>query len=238
MLPFLLILGLFVFFTVVGQALLSGLKVRFGVLWSWFLAPTMGMSVTMLLATEGSKLGHPIRSVGPWVAIGLAVASVAVLLWRRPKLPCRQLRPFAILLVLYLVYAGWPMFKFGFKWISYGNDDMANYTLGAERFLNNSYYFLPEQTELEGRDYSQHFWFMHALQQIRPGSEMMLAWTCSITGLNPHQVFMPVIFTFTLLQLASIGALVLYWGKIGGWRCSRWRSWRSARSSASAPFTS
>jgi hypothetical protein len=213
MLPFLLILGLFVFFTVVGQALLSALKIRFGTLWSWFLAPTMGMSVVMLLANAGSKWGHPVRAIGPWIALLLGVASIAVFFWRRPVLPFRQLRPFAILLVLYLVYAGWPMFKFGFKWISYGNDDMANYTLGAERFLNNSYYFLPEQTELEGRDYSQHFWFMHALQQIRPGSEMLLAWTCSITGLNPHQVFMPVIFTFTLLQLASVGALVLYQGR-------------------------
>ncbi len=213
MLPFLLILGLFVFFAAVGQAVLSALKVRFGTLWSWFLAPTLGMSLTILLVNEGSKCGQPVRIVGPWVTAFLAIATIAVFVWRRPKLPFRQLRPFAIVLLLYLVYAGWPMFKFGFKWISYGNDDMANYTLAAERFLNNSYYFLPQQTELEGRDYSQHFWFMHALQQIRPGSEMTLAWACSLTGLNPHQVFMPVIFSLTLLQLCSIGALVLYQGR-------------------------
>mgnify|MGYP003334281938 CR=1 FL=1 len=46
MLPFLLILGLFLFFTVVGQAVLAGLKVRFGVLWSWLLSPTLGMGMT------------------------------------------------------------------------------------------------------------------------------------------------------------------------------------------------
>lgn len=213
MLPFLLIIGLFSFFTFIGQAVLSGLKVRFGVLWSWFLAPSMGMGITVLFINGISKWGHPIKPYGPWVTLVLAVAAVAVFIWRRPVFPFRKLLPFGAVLFLYLLYTGWPMFLFGFKWISYGNDDMANYTLAAERFLNNSYYFLPEQTQLEGTDYSQHFWFMHALQQIRPGSEMLLAWSCSITGLNPHQVFMPVIFAMSLVQMCGLGALVLYRGR-------------------------
>ncbi len=213
MLPLLLIIGLFSFFTVLGQAVLSGLKVRFGVLWGWFLAPTMGMGIVVLFINGFSKWGHPIKPVGPWVTLALAVGSLAVFIWRRPVFPFRKLLPFGAVLFLYLLYSGWPMFHFGFRWISYGNDDMANYTLAAQRFLNNGYYFLPEQTQLEGSDYSQHFWFMHALQQIRPGSEMLLAWTCSITGLNPHQVFMPVIFTLSLVQMCSLGALILYQGR-------------------------
>ena len=213
MLPLLLILGSFAFFTLVGKALLSGLKVRFGVLWGWFLAPTLGMGVTVLAVNAGSKWGYPIKSFGPGLTIALTLASIGVFIWRRPAFPFRKLIPFLAVLLVYLAYTGWPMFKFGFNWISYGNDDMANYTLAAERFLNNSYYFLPEQTQLEGTDYSQHFWFMHALQQIRPGSEMILAWACSLTGLNPHHVFMPVIFTLTLLQLCALGALVLYKGR-------------------------
>ena len=213
MLPLLLIIGLFTFFTFVGQAVLAGLKVRFGVLWSWFLAPTLGMGITILVINGISKWGHPIKPYGPWATLALAVAALAVFIWRRPVFPLRKLLPFGAVLFLYLLYTGWPMFHFGFRWISYGNDDMANYTLAAERFLNNGYYFLPEQTQLEGTDYSQHFWFMHALQQIRPGSEMILAWTCSITGLNPHQVFMPVIFTLSLVQMCSLGALVLYKGR-------------------------
>jgi hypothetical protein len=45
---------------------------------------------------------------------------------------------------------------------------MANYCLAADRFLHHGYYDLPAQTDLEGRDYTQHYWFMHGLQQIRP----------------------------------------------------------------------
>ncbi|MSU70586.1 MAG: hypothetical protein EXS39_07420 [Opitutaceae bacterium] len=213
MLPLLLILGVFLFFTAVGQAVLCGLKVRFGVLWSWLLAPTLGMGITVLAVNAGSKWGQPVKATGPGITIALAAATIAVFIWRRPAFPFRKLLPYLAVLFCFLLYTGWPMFRFGFNWISYGNDDMANYTLAAERFLNNSYYFLPEQTQLEGKDYSQHFWFMHALQQIRPGSELVLAWICSLTGLNPHQVFMPVIFALALLQICSLGALSLHRGR-------------------------
>jgi hypothetical protein len=213
MLPFLFILGVFLFFTLLGQAIVSGLKVRFGVLWSWFIAPTLGMGLTVLAINAASKWGYSVRVAGPWVTVGLGVVALGILIWRRPVFPWRQLLPFYGLLIAYLIYTGWPMFRFGYNWVSYGNDDMANYTLAAERFLNNAYYYLPTQTELEGTDYSQHFWFMHALQQIRPGSELLLAWACSITGLNPHQIFMPIIFSLTLLQLFSLGALTLFRGR-------------------------
>lgn len=213
MLPFLLILGIFVFFTIVGKAVLTALKVRFGVLWSWLLAPTLGMGMTVLAVNAFSKWGQPVKATGPGITIALAIAAIAILVWRRPAFPWRALLPIYAVLLVFVIYTGTPMFKFGFNWISYGNDDMSNYTLAAERFLNDAYYFLPSQTELQGTDYSQHFWFMHALQQIRPGSELLLAWACSVTGINPHQAFMPIIFALSLLQLCSIGALVLYRGK-------------------------
>jgi hypothetical protein len=213
MLPLLLILGLFLFFTLVGQAVLAGLKVRFGVLWGWLISPTLGMGMTVLVINSFSKWGFPIAWTGPWATIVMALVAAGVLVWRRPPFPRRVLWPVGVMLLAFLVYTGLPMFPFGFSWISYGNDDMANYTLAAQRFLNNSYYFLPEQTQLEGSDYSQAFWFMHALQQIRPGSELLLAWTCSLTGLNPHQIFMPVIFALSLVQITCLGALILFQGR-------------------------
>jgi hypothetical protein len=213
MLPFLLILALFVFLTAVGRAVVSLLRPRLGILWGWFISPTVGLALVIILMTRLNIWGIPVKTFGPWLAGGLAVFAAAVIAWRRPVLPWRQLRPFALLTMLFVVYAGWPMFRFGFNWISYGNDDMANYCLAADRFLNHGYYDLPEQTQLEGRDYPQHYWFMHGLQQIRPGSELMLAFASSITRLTPHEVFMPVIMMFSMLQIWAMGAVAIVRGR-------------------------
>lgn len=213
MLPFLLILALFTFLTVVGQAVIALLRPRLGVLWSWFLSPAAGLAILIVLTTRLNIWGLPVKTFGPWLAVGLLAASVAILWWRRPVFPWRQLRPFALLVLLFVVYAGWPMFRFGFDWISYGNDDMANYCLAADRFLQHGYYDLPQQTELEGRDYSQHYWYMHALQQIRPGSELVLAFASSVTGLNPHEVFMPVIIMFSMIQIGAMGGVAMFRGR-------------------------
>lgn len=213
MLPFLLVLALFAFFTVVGQAVVSLFRPRLGVLWSWFISPTVGLATVVVIGTRLNVWGLPLKVFGPWLTVGLLVAAAGVLWWRKPKFPWRQLSKFAALATLFVIYAGWPMFKFGFNWISYGNDDMANYCLAADRFLHHGYYELPEQTHLEGRDYTQHYWFMHGLQQIRPGSELTLAYAASVTGLKPHQVFMPVIMVFSMLQIFALGAVAIWRGR-------------------------
>lgn len=213
MLAFLLVLALFVFLTAVGRAVVALLRPRLGVLWSWFISPTVGLALLVVIMTRLNVWGLPVKAFGPWLAAALAVFAAGVLAWRRPVLPWRQLAPFGALLLLFVVYAGWPMFRFGFNWISYGNDDMANYCLAADRFLHHGYYELPEQTHLEGRDYGQHYWFMHGLQQIRPGSELTLAFAASVTGLNPHEVFMPVILMFSLLQICAMGAIAIWKGR-------------------------
>jgi len=213
MIPFLLILALFVFLTAVGAAVVSLFRPRLGVLWGWFLSPTVGLALLVVIMTRLNIWGIPVKTFGPWLVGGLAVFAVGVLWWRRPVFPWRQLRPFALVTLLFVVYAGWPMFRFGFNWISYGNDDMANYCLAADRFLNHGYYDLPEQTQLEGRDYPQHYWFMHGLQQIRPGSELVLAFVCSVTRLTPHEVFMPAILMFSMLQIWAMGAVAMFRGR-------------------------
>src|SRR6185369_16047150 len=170
-----LVLGLFLCLTFVGQAVVALFRPRLGVLWSWFIAPTVGLAVFILIMTRLNVWGIPIRVVGPWTTGILLVLSAIVFWWRRPVVPWRALAPFFAITVAYLLYTGFPLFRFGFNWISYANDDMANYCLAAERFLAHGYYELPLQTDLEGRDYAQHYWFMHGLQQIRPGSELTIA---------------------------------------------------------------
>ncbi|MEI6106022.1 MAG: hypothetical protein WCR49_03320 [Opitutae bacterium] len=213
MLAILFVLVLFVFFTLVGQAVISLLRPRMGVLWSWFVSPTVGLALLIVVMTRLNIWGLPVKAFGPWLALAMAVFAGLVFWWRRPYLPWRQLRWFLLPALFFVVYAGWPMLRYGFNWISYGNDDMANYCLAADRFLHHGYYDLPAQTDLEGRDYTQQYWFMHGLQQIRPGSELTLSFASSVSGLNPHEVFMPVIIVFSLMQIFALGAIAVYRGR-------------------------
>jgi hypothetical protein len=213
MIALLLVLGLFLYLSFIGQALVSVFKPRLGVLWSWFVAPTFGLAAIILLSTRLNVWGLPVKVFGLWMTVALAVAAAAVWWWRRPVLPWRQLAPFFAICCVYVLYTGWPMLRFGFDWISYGNDDMANYCLAADRFLNHGYYDIPLQTDLEGRNYAQHYWFMHALQQIRPGSELTVAWIASITGLKAHEAFMPAILLLSLLQIFALGSIVVFRGR-------------------------
>ena len=127
MIALLLVIGLFLYLTFVGQAVVSLLKPRLGVLWSWFIAPTVGLALVVVLVTRLNVCGIPVKDFGPWLTIGLAVASAAIFAWRRPTFPWRKLAPFFLIVVGYLLYTCWPMLRFGFNWISYGNDDIAIY---------------------------------------------------------------------------------------------------------------
>ncbi len=213
MIPLLLVVALFLFLTFVGQAVISLLRLRLGVLWSWFMAPMTGLALLLVIGTRLSVWGIPFKLVGPWLTLGLAVFAGLVWWWRRPIVPWRQLAPFGAVALGYLLYTGWPLFLYGFNWVSYGNDDMANYCLAADRFLKHGYYDLPTQTDLEGIDYTQHYWFMHGLQQIRPGSELTVAWVSSLTGRFPYEVFMPAILMMSMIQIFAMGAVTLYRGR-------------------------
>jgi hypothetical protein len=211
--PLLLVAGLFIYLSMLGQAVVSLFKPRLGVLWSWFAAPTIGLALILVVITRLSVWGIPVKTAGPWTTVVLGVLAAAVLIWRRPAFPLRKMAPFLLVAAGTLFYIGWPAIRFGFNWISYGNDDMANYCLAAERFLEHGYYDVPMQTDLEGRDYSQHYWFMHALQQIRPGSELTISWISSLTGRKPHEVFMPAILMLTLMQLFALGSVAIWRGR-------------------------
>ena len=52
MIALLLVIGLFLYLTFVGQAVVSLLKPRLGVLWSWFIAPTVGLALVVVLVTR------------------------------------------------------------------------------------------------------------------------------------------------------------------------------------------
>lgn len=209
-------LAIFLFWTLSGRSIISLVFPRHPVLKAWLLAPAIGLSTTIFAVTffnQWGENGIPVKFVAFPILAGLSAGTIAILLWRRPVLPWKQAGIFAGLTIFYLVYAGWPLFQTGWNWLSYGNDDMANYCMAASRSLDNGFYRLPTMPELEGTDYTQYLWFMHVAGLMRFGSELTLSWVAGITGLNPLSIFMPVLLALGLTQLWSLAYLVLSFGR-------------------------
>ena len=206
---FALIILLFCFWSIVGFGLVSWLRGRRNLLQNALLAPVAGLSATVLLVMWVNAF-VPLRFGGPVVALILLALSVWLLRRTAPVLPVRRLLPFVAVLLLAAVLTGYPTFVFGFNWISYGNDDMANYCLGAKLFLNHAQFVAPSASDvIADRDVSLFYWFFLVVSAIRHGAEETLGWVCSVTGLSSHQAFMPFILGMNLVLISSSGALVL-----------------------------
>ena len=209
MLAFGLSIMLFILWAVVGHAVLAGLY-RYGDrLQTLLLAPIVGLATTTLATFWLNWLGFPVESFGVGLAIVLFLVSTT-LLWRlRPKLAWSGYTPFVGILLLALLLTGRPMLEFGFDWVSYANDDMANYCLAAQRLLNHGFFDSPDPKALAtGQDYSLFYWFVHVPGRARFGSELILAWVCSLTNLTTDQAFMPTILTLHLILISTTAGLV------------------------------
>lgn len=210
-------IAFFVFLVAVGRAVLALAGYRHSALRAWLLAPSLGLCALLLLLMMGNQAGLPIRSFAGWLGGALALGG-AVALWRlRPAFPRRALAPFAILVLVNLFWTGWPALEFGFNWVSYANDDMVNYCLAAERFADRGFWAVPDPIDTNLRDYTQHYWYMHASDLMRFGAEHTLAWLVSITRMQAIQLFMPLILSLAGVQLCAVGALVLHRGRYRRW---------------------
>lgn len=187
---------------------MSLLRFPFPIFRQWLLAPAVGLSTVLLLVTIFNQAGIPVGRFGFILAIALFAMGWFAFVRRRPIFPWRQLGLFFAVALCALFYTGWPALRFGFNWVSFGNDDMANYCLSAFRYLHNGFYRVPTVAELSGTDYSQYLWFLEVRQFMRFGSDILLAWVSSISGLAPLKAFMPTILAFGLVQLFSLAGLV------------------------------
>jgi hypothetical protein len=192
----------------VGYAVTSGLHAGGSRLQKLLLAPAVGLAVTVICLFGLSRLGLPVSAFAIPLAV-LILLGAALLLWRtRPGVDWRRAWPYGVVLAFALVATGRPMFQYGFDWVSYCNDDMANYALAADWFYHHGYYDLPRADEIiQGRHYSADYWFLYHGMKSRPGCELVLAWVSRCTGLTAHQVFMPVILAFHLGLLLAAAAL-------------------------------
>src|SRR2546422_6034271 len=210
MVAFALVLAIFCYWSVIGFALVSRLRSRVNLLQNALLAPVTGLVATVLLVFWINLAGIPVRYGGPAVTLGLA--AVAAWLFKRSSaiVPARRLLPFVAVLLLAALVTGYPILRFGFDWVSYGNDDMANYSLAAKLFLNHGHFELPDpNTVLENRDLGPLWWYYVVVGANRHGTDELLAWVASLTGLWPVQAYMSLMLSLHLVLISAAGSLIL-----------------------------
>ena len=206
---FLLTLGIFLYFGTVGFTLLSLFPPRLRIVQGILAAPSVGVAVLILVTFYVNRAGVPVKDFGLSLATGLLVACVFTIGLLRPVFPIKKVLPYVMIAVLGMALAARPMFEFGFDWISFANDDMANYSLGAQRFYEGGYFSSPDmESFFQGRNYSDAFWFMHVFAHARSGSELLLALVWASVGKNPHQMFMPVVIALNGALLFAGAALL------------------------------
>jgi hypothetical protein len=216
--------ALFVFWTALGYAVLRIVKVDLDPLQELLLSPVVGVVATCIPLFLINGAGVPVVRFATPLTVALLIFAAVPLMVGRRALPLREWRPFGLVLLGALLVIGWPLLQYGFDWLSLCNDDMANYCLGAGRFLRYGFFDVPSARQLiEGRDYTQFYWFLHVPMMVRPGIELMLAWVIALTQLTPHEIFMPTTLAFHLCQISALAALVAQTPKLrapAAWACA------------------
>ncbi|MES2355449.1 MAG: hypothetical protein V4568_13825 [Pseudomonadota bacterium] len=202
-------LGLFLYYSFVGFAVATALKAGRAGLQRILISPALGIATLVVPLFFLSRAGLPVARIAPAITIGFGLLALIFLVLRRPSVSWRSMRWPGLILVLALSLNAWPMARFGFDWGSFSNDDMANYCLAAQRFLQHGYYDMPDLAAyFAGKDYSSAYWYMHVAAGARPGSELMLAAVWAVSGLNAHQIFMPTIMALHLAVITAAAAAV------------------------------
>src|SRR5579883_237892 len=213
-----LTLLLFLLWTTIGLAILNLGRFRGGVR-KLLLAPPVGFAALGVAGYLVLRLGFVVREVGvPIVVAALAVALIS--LWRTRTTGAhliaigKRYLPYATILVGSCLLIGWPLFRYGFDWVANGNDDMANYCIGATGFQAHGYHQIPTVEEItSGQDITKPAFCLYynaeTMTEQRRGSELTLALVSTWTGLTPQQVFMPTILAFNMALISATAALVL-----------------------------
>jgi hypothetical protein len=201
-------LALLAYWGVLGLALLSVLYTGRNACQRLLLAPAVGIVVLLFPTYWLNQAGLAVGRFGPALGIALLLGGLAVLAWRRPLVPVRHAVPLAAAVLAGLGLTGRPMLSFGFDWLSFANDDMANYCLLAQRLLTRGFHEPPAPGSIaRGVDYAGYYWTYHA-GGVRPGTDLLLAWLASVTRLNTQQAFMPCIVALHGALLAAMTAVV------------------------------
>lgn len=172
------------------------------------LAPAIGAAVVIIPAIWISQLGVAMAIAGPIELPALLLAAAIVLVRARRRIRLASYWPFAVILLAGFIACAWPIFQFGFNWLSYSNDDMSNYVLNAERLVELGWFTVPDFTAYNfNRDPTAIYW-LWTVDNERFGAEMFLTVWLTVLRVNGFQLFMPVMAALGMMQISATGALV------------------------------
>lgn len=179
-----------------------------------YFAPVLGLSTIVLLIFCLNRIGIPVNQVSkilfPLIYILLFIKFSSI-----KKMINRQFINIVLATILGLQLTFWPLLKYGFKWISYANDDMTNYVLAAQRFYANGFFDKIDSSNfLAGKEYSEEFYFLHVTSGVRPGSELLLAFNSFLTSGDSLKVFMVTIASLQFVLTVSAIALMITTQKV------------------------
>jgi hypothetical protein len=203
-----LAVGLFVLWSALGSAILSGFKTGVDGGRRLLVAPAVGAAACVLPIFWINWWGVPIRQIAWPLLVVLAVIASALFWMRRPTDVRPDILPLAMPLAAALVLNGWPLFTHGFAWLSYANDDMATYCLMAARVIDHGLLEPPSAHVLRtSSDLAANMWLFDS-SFGRPGSHLLIAWVASIAQRSVLEVYMPVLIAMHLALVAAAGGLV------------------------------
>lgn len=198
----------FLFLLVLGRAFLAVTKVRMKGMAMWYLSPAMGLAVFGFIVGWQNQIGTPIKSFGMETVAVLSLVSIGILIWKKCRIPWRKLAVPMILTALFVGLVGYPSFRYGTDWVSYLNNDYANYCVGATRLLNHGFFEAPTKEQLLSGDPSHVYWVMHVGFGSRPVTDFVLAAFSDVSRISPREAYMPVILMFALLQAWALAGVV------------------------------
>jgi hypothetical protein len=192
----------------VGWALLLGLRATIRES-DALLAPAVGVAAVVVPTVALNRLGLPVGSFALGLALVLGGGACVIVVARRKRASLAPMLAFLPLLGAALLLTAWPMFLYGFGWLSYANEDMANYALTATRLAEHGYYVAPGSENFRSNiDFPSFYWFEDVLGNERFGIDEFLAWSLSLMRQNAFHAFMPTIMALYVSMIAAASGLI------------------------------